>query len=273
MTLSREKTLCLVGCGKMGGAILNGWLESNILPVENIYVRENHVSAELLAAHKKYGFHLNVSDAEIPSQVDIVILAVKPQMMPEVIKELSSVVTGQCYVSVAAGVTLCAYEKELGKDVSIIRIMPNTPISVGRGVSAMIANAVCSSEEKSCAQALFESSGCVVELDSEDQMDVVTGMSGSGPAYVFALIEAYAAAGEAEGLSPKMSMQLARQTVCGAGELAFKSELTPTQLREMVTSPGGTTAAGLAVFRADDGINQLVHKTIKAAAKRSREIS
>jgi len=267
---SAKRTLCLIGCGKMGSAILRGWLENDILPVANIFVQEHYPSDELLEMQNDYNFWLNSKN--LPEHTDTIVLAVKPQMMADVLEDLSPM-TAKCYVSVAAGLNLPAYEKILGVSTQIMRVMPNTPVSVARGVCAIIGNAACNNERIAYTRSLFESIGHVVELESEDQMDAVTGVSGSGPAYVFSMIEAFAAAGEAEGLSPELSMTLARQTVCGAGELAYKSHLTATQLREMVTSPNGTTAAGLSVLRADDGIGPLMKRTVSAAAERSREMN
>lgn len=267
---SHERTLCLVGCGKMGSAILKGWLDQKVIAPKNLFVQEKHPSDDLLAMQKAYGFQLN-SDQK-PELFDTVVLAVKPQIMEQVLNDPDQV-RGNLYISVAAGLTLSFYEKILGLEMPIGRIMPNTPISVGKGVSALIANAACNEETKSYIRSLFEVSGVVVELETEKQMDAVTAMSGSGPAYVFAFIEAFAAAGEAEGLGPDLAMSLARHTVCGAGELAYQSPLSATELREMVTSPNGTTAAGLAVLRSEEGIELLLKKTVAAAAQRSREMN
>jgi pyrroline-5-carboxylate reductase len=265
-----ERTLCLVGCGKMGGAILKGWLDNKVVASKNLFVQEKHPSDDLLAMQKACEFQLNAE--EKPDLFDTVVLAVKPQIMEQVLKNPDQV-KGRLYISVAAGLTLSFYENILGSETPIGRIMPNTPISVGKGVSALIANAACNEEMKTYVRSLFEVSGIIVELETEKQMDAVTAMSGSGPAYVFALIEAFAAAGEAEGLAPDLAMTLARHTVCGAGELAYQSSLSATELREMVTSPNGTTAAGLAVLRSEEGIEPLLKKTVAAAAQRSREMN
>jgi pyrroline-5-carboxylate reductase len=177
------------------------------------------------------------------------------------------------FVSVAAGTTIAAYEAMLGAATPVVRAMPNTPAAVGRGISAIVGNAAATAAHLDQAEALLRAVGQVVRLESEDQMDAVTGLSGSGPAYVFHMIECMARAGEAEGLSPALAMQLARATVAGAGALAEAADETPAQLRENVTSPGGTTQAGLGVLMDEaTGLPPLMARTVAAAAARSREL-
>jgi pyrroline-5-carboxylate reductase len=177
------------------------------------------------------------------------------------------------FISIAAGTTIATFEAALGSRTPIIRTMPNTPAMVGRGITALCGNARSTAPDMALARALMAAVGEVVELDGEHQIDAVTAVSGSGPAYVFHLIEAMAAAGVAEGLPPDTAMQLARATVCGAGELAFQSPDTPAQLRINVTSPGGTTAAALAVLMDEAaGLPALMKRAVKAAADRGREL-
>jgi pyrroline-5-carboxylate reductase len=177
------------------------------------------------------------------------------------------------FVSIAAGTTLASFEAALGDATPIVRTMPNTPAMVGRGITALCRNGRVSDADMDLARELMSAVGQVVILEREDQIDAVTAVSGSGPAYVFHLIEAMASAGEAEGLPADIAMQLARATVCGAGELAFQSPETAAQLRINVTSPGGTTAAALKVLmNPETGFPALLKRAVKAAADRGREL-
>jgi pyrroline-5-carboxylate reductase len=176
-------------------------------------------------------------------------------------------------VSIAAGTSIATFEEVFGARTPVVRTMPNTPAMVGRGITGICANAPAGTAGLALARALMSAVGEVVELDGEHQIDAVTAVSGSGPAYVFHLIEAMAAAGVAQGLGPQMAMQLARATVCGAAELAFQSDDPASQLRINVTSPGGTTAAALAVLMDEGtGFPALLHTAVKAAADRGREL-
>ena len=184
-----------------------------------------------------------------PPDPAIVLVAVKPQMMGAALPTLRGYGNGATlFVSVAAGTTIATYEEMLGARTPVVRAMPNTPAAVGRGITAIIGNAHATPAHLDAAEALLRAVGQVVRLDSEDQMDAVTGLSGSGPAYVFHMIECLARAGEAQGLAPDLAMQLAQATVAGAGALAEAADETPAHLRENVTSPGGTTQAGLEVL-------------------------
>jgi pyrroline-5-carboxylate reductase len=178
------------------------------------------------------------------------------------------------FVSVAAGTTIDYFENILGSETQIVRAMPNTPAGIGKGITAVIGNAVVSSEGVDEAVQLLQAVGQVVRLENEGQIDVVTGVSGSGPAYVFHLIETLAAAGEAQGLPAKMAMQLAKATVAGAGALAQETGESPSQLRLNVTSPNGTTQAGLEVLMdVQTGLPPLIYKTVAAATDRSKELA
>ena len=258
--------LVLLGCGKMGSAMLQGWLAGG-LPPASVWVLEPHPSEWLAGT----GVHLNQT---LPAAPAIVLIAVKPQMMAAALPGLAALGGGQTlFLSIAAGTTIAQYQRVLGAGTPIIRAMPNTPAAVGRGISAIIGNAFASAADMALAEALLSAVGQVVRLDGEHQMDAVTAVSGSGPAYVFHLIEALAAAGEAEGLPAAMAMQLARATVTGAGELAHLAPETAAQLRINVTSPAGTTAAALAVLMdPDTGLSPLLRRAVKAAADRGREL-
>ncbi|CAM3040683.1 pyrroline-5-carboxylate reductase [Paracoccus aminovorans] len=255
--------LVLVGCGRMGGALLDGWLKGG-LAARAVHVLDPHPRAEL----SDLGISVN---GKLPADPAVLVIAVKPQMMADVLPRLS-VGAETLVVSVAAGVTLGAYEAAFPA-APIVRTMPNTPAAIGQGITAIIGNARTGAAEMALAEALMSAIGRVVRLEREDQMDAVTALSGSGPAYVFHMIEAMAAAGVAEGLAPALSLALARATVAGAGALAVAEDEDPARLREAVTSPGGTTAAGLrALMDPDSGLPPLMRRTIAAAAARGREL-
>jgi pyrroline-5-carboxylate reductase len=262
----RSHGLVLLGCGKMGSALLEGWLGQGI-PADAIWVLEPNPSDWLRGT----GVHLN---AGLPPAPAIVLLAVKPQMMGAALPGITAMGGGQTLVlSIAAGTTIASFEAVFGPATPIVRSMPNTPAAVGRGITAIVGNARTSEADLQLAEALLSAVGQVVRLEHEGQIDAVTAVSGSGPAYVFHLIEALAAAGEAEGLPAALAMQLARATVCGAGELAYRSPESASQLRINVTSPGGTTAAALAVLMDEaDGFPPLLRRAVKAAADRGREL-
>lgn len=266
MDFVAEKGLVLLGCGKMGSAMLQGWLEGG-LPPASIWVIDPNPSDWL----KKTGVSLN---GALPAAPGLVLIAVKPQMMGEALLALREMGNGPTlFISVAAGTPIAAFEAALGADSPIIRAMPNTPAAVGRGITSVFGNAVASSDQMDLAETLLKAVGQVVRLENEDQMDAVTGVSGSGPAYVFHMIECMAKAGEAEGLSPELAMQLAKATVAGAGALAEAAAETPAELRVNVTSPNGTTQAGLEVLMDEaSGLPCLMRRTVTAAANRSREL-
>ncbi|MCB1394664.1 MAG: pyrroline-5-carboxylate reductase [Rhodobacter sp.] len=261
-----DRGLVLLGCGKMGSALLEGWLKTG-LPAGSVHVIEPTPSDWL----KGTGVHLN---APLPPAPAMALLAVKPQMMGAALPGLQALGGGgTVFVSIAAGTSLKTIEETLGTGTPVVRVMPNTPAAVGRGISALIGNAAVSPEALALAQDLMAAVGETVLLQDESQMDAVTAVSGSGPAYVFHLIEALAAAGVAQGLPEAMAMQLARATVCGAGELARQSPESAAQLRINVTSPGGTTAAALAVLMNEaDGFPPLLARAVRAAADRSKEL-
>ncbi len=262
----KARGMVLLGCGKMGSAMLEGWLAQG-LPAGAVWVVDPSPSEWV----RSTGAHLN--DA-LPDAPALVLVAVKPQMMDEALPELAAFGGGDTlFISVAAGTPISAYEAMLGGGTPIIRAMPNTPAAVGRGITAIIGNAHAGAADLDLAEELLTAVGQVVRLDNEAQMDAVTAVSGSGPAYVFHLIEALAAAGEAEGLSAELAMTLAKATVAGAGALAEQADVSPAQLRINVTSPGGTTQAALEVLMNEtDGFPALLRRAVKAAADRSREL-
>ncbi|MBY6164060.1 pyrroline-5-carboxylate reductase [Mameliella alba] len=261
-----RRGLALLGCGKMGSAMLAGWLARG-LPASSVRVQDPYPSDWL----KEQGVLINEGFGDSPA---VVLIAVKPQMMGEALPALQSLPKGDTlFVSVAAGTPITTYEAYLG-GVPIVRAMPNTPAAVGKGITAIIGNSHATAAHLDQAEDLLSAVGEVVRLESESQMDAVTGVSGSGPAYVFHMIECLAKAGEAEGLAPDLAMSLARATVAGAGALAKESGEDPAQLRRNVTSPNGTTQAGLDVLMDEDkGLPPLIRATVAAASNRSKELA
>lgn len=262
-----EKGLVLLGCGKMGSAMLEGWLKDG-LPPQSVWVQDPYPSDWVQAQGVRVNEGLPVSPA-------IVLVAVKPQMMAEALPSLQAMGNGDTmFLSVAAGITIPYFEDMLGGDTPIIRAMPNTPAAVGKGITAIIGNARTGEDQLVLAEALLGAVGQTVRLEDEGQMDAVTGVSGSGPAYVFHLIETLAAAGEAQGLAPDLAMKLAKATVAGAGVLAEEADDTPSQLRINVTSPNGTTQAALEVLmNEEDGFPSLLKRAVGAATNRSKELA
>lgn len=268
MTMNDIETrgLVLLGCGKMGSAMLAGWLDGG-LPPTSVWVIDPNPSAWLQGT----GVHLN---AGLPESPAVVLVAVKPQMMGDALPAIAALGNGETlFLSVAAGTPIATFEAALGAETPIVRAMPNTPAAVGRGITAIIGNTHASAAQLDLAESLLGAVGQVVRLEDEGQMDAVTAVSGSGPAYVFHLIETLAAAGEAQGLAPDLAMTLAKATVGGAGVLAETAQESPTQLRVNVTSPNGTTQAALEVLMNEtDGFPALLTRAVKAAADRSREL-
>ena len=262
-----RRGLVLLGCGKMGSAMLAGWLEGGLAP-DSVWVLDPQPSDWLSGL----GVHLNEGLPEAPA---IVLIAVKPQMMGAALPSIVALGGGgTVFLSVAAGTPISAFETAFGGGSPVIRAMPNTPAAVGKGITAMIGNAQASAVDLDMAEGLLSAVGQVVRLESEAQMDAVTGVSGSGPAYVFHLIETLAAAGVAEGLPEDLAMQLAKATVAGAGALAEAADETPSQLRVNVTSPAGTTAAALEVLMDEaEGFPALMRRAVAAAPQRSRELA
>lgn len=262
-----QRGLVLLGCGKMGSAMLEGWLAGG-LPAASVWVVDPHPSDWLRGIG---GLHLN---EDLPASPAIALIAVKPQMMEAALPRLAPMGGGgTLFLSVAAGTPIRYYEDVLGPGTPVIRAMPNTPAAIGKGISALIGNGVSTQAHMELAEALLSAIGQTVRLDNEAEIDAVTGVSGSGPAYVFLMIEALAAAGEAEGLPAELSMRLAVATVAGAGALAEASGEAPAQLRWNVTSPNGTTQAGLEILMDErEGLPDLMRRTVAAAAARSREL-
>lgn len=270
--LKLEGTLVLVGAGKMGGAMLEGWLKGGADPAK-VVALDPAPPPEVKALLESKGVRLNPPVASI-TDAEVVIVAVKPQLMEDVLPGIISLGASKPLIlSVAAGKTIASFERHFGPGAAVIRTIPNTPAAVGRGITAMAANANVSPAQLGLARTLLSAVGEVVTVENEAMIDAVTAVSGSGPAYVFYLTECLAAAGEKIGLPKDLAMQLARATVAGSGELMRQSGNEAATLRQNVTSPKGTTYAALQVLMAEDGMQPLFDKAIAAAAARSRELA
>jgi pyrroline-5-carboxylate reductase len=260
----------LIGAGKMGGALLEGWLGLGVDPACIAVIEpQPAASIEALAAR---GVRINPDPASIDS--DAVVIAVKPQIAAEIMPNIAALVSpSSVVVSIMAGRTIKFLARALPCDAAVVRAMPNTPAAIGRGITVAVANSRVSSAQRQLADALLRATGAVEWIDDEAMMDAVTAVSGSGPAYVFLLAESLARAGEKAGLPAELAMRLARATVSGSGELLQRSSVDAAVLRQNVTSPGGTTAAALDVLMAPDGLDLLMERAVVAATTRSRELA
>ena len=263
--------ICLIGCGKMGGALLAGWQQDTRLSA-HFTVIDPFLSPA--AAHASTTYLAAVSELAVGYRPDLVILAVKPQMMADMLPSLSGLGDSEtCFLSIAAGLSTARLAAQLGRPARWLRAMPNTPAAIGQGVSALYAAADVPEDMTALSRRLLSAVGDVVDLPDEGLMNAVTALSGSGPAYVFLLAEAMAAAGQKLGLSADLAARLARQTVSGAGALmAAEPDIGADQLRRNVTSEGGTTAAALSVLMAENGLQPLFDAALHAAEQRGAEL-
>ena len=256
----------------MGGALLSGWLEKNL--AERYVVVEPMAGAHPATVSPHVTFLATSGDLPPNFRPPIAVLAIKPQSMSEALPHYRKLAgSGTVFLSIAAGKTLAFLEKNLGGKAAIVRAMPNTPAAIGRGISVLCANKRVDAAGRAQAEMLLAAVGDAAWIEDEALMDAVTAVSGSGPAYVFLLIECMTEAGIAAGLPPELAEKLARATVAGSGELARVSPQSAAALREAVTSPGGTTRAALDVLMAKDGLETLMRRAILAAAKRSKELA
>jgi pyrroline-5-carboxylate reductase len=265
--------ILLVGCGKMGDALLRGWLDRGIAASEVMVIEPSDQTA---GAARDRGVTTLAALDMLPDNFSprVVVFAVKPQVMPDVVPPYRSLVgPGTMFLSIAAGKALAFFEAHLG-DAAVIRAMPNTPAAIGRGMTVLCANGATAPSDRDLAQNLMAAAGEVAWIDDEAHMDGVTAVSGSGPAYIFYMIECLAAAGVAAGLPAELSAQLARATVEGSTALSHQDGSAPEVLRKNVTSPGGTTAAALDVLMNDvNGLQDVMTRAVAAAADRSRELA
>ncbi|OYD81061.1 pyrroline-5-carboxylate reductase [Azospirillum brasilense] len=265
-------SLLLAGCGKMGGAMLDGWLKAGI--ASSVAVVEPSGLPESLRGNPAVVLASGPDALPAGFAPDVVVLAVKPQVMDSVLPAYRALVRpGTVFLSVAAGKPIASFESALGEGAAIVRSMPNTPVAIGRGMTVAVGNPVVTEAQKTLCESLLRAVGDVAWVEDESLLDPVTAVSGSGPAYVFLMVEAMAKAGEAAGLPAELAMRLARATVAGAGELLHQSPTAAADLRKAVTSPNGTTQAALDVLMAGDGMQPLFDRAVAAAANRSRELA
>jgi len=264
-------TIVLVGAGKMGSAMLDGWIGLGLDPAR-VAVIEPQPSPELMALAAR-GLRLN-PDRHALRDPAVIVIAVKPQVAAEVVPAAAPLVgPSSVVVSIMAGQRLAALERALPGGTAAIRTMPNTPAAIGRGITVAVANAHVSAPQRELAGRLLAAIGTVEWVADEALLDAVTAVSGSGPAYVFLLAETLARAGAAAGLPADLAGRLARATVAGSGELLHRSPLEAATLRRNVTSPGGTTEAALAVLMGKDGLGPVMQQAVAAATRRSRELA
>lgn len=265
--------ITLIGCGKMGNALMQGWIKAEL--IDRAFIIDPSPLPEDFAQDPYIQGFQNLNDyaAEKPAP-DMVVLAVKPQIMTEVCDELKNIISPETpLLSIAAGRTLTGLSSLFAPEQPIIRAMPNTPAAIGQGMTAMVANAHITAAQKDSATRLMNATGQTIWLEDESLMDAVTALSGSGPAYIFLLIDILARAGETQGLPADQAMALARQTVIGASALAAADSASPAAtLRRNVTSPGGTTEAALKVLM-NGKLEEIFDEALKAAAARSRELA
>lgn len=263
-----QRGFVLIGCGHMGAALLHRWLESG-LDLKATTVLDPHPS-HWLERQSELGLTLNVVPSRSPA---VIVLATKPQLIREALEKLDTDrFSDTLFLSIAAGATITYFEELLSSSHPIVRSMPNTPATIGQGASAYISN-LAAKDHLPLAVTLLSGAGVAFELESETQMDAVTALSGSGPAYLFQMAESMALAGEKLGLSNEMAMALAKQTILGAGQLMSQSAMSPEELRKAVTSPAGTTQAALNILKSKTtGLDSLLLEAMKAAYDRSKEL-
>jgi pyrroline-5-carboxylate reductase len=265
-------TVVLAGCGNMGYAMLSGWLKSGRLAAIDVWVVEPNEALRLRAS--ELGSHAVENSDALPADLSpvLVVLAVKPQVMRDVVAGYKGFADGRTtFLSIAAGTPIATFEEILGA-VPVIRCMPNTPAAIGKGMMVTVANKLVTDDARDLVEKLLSASGEVAAVDDESLMDAVTAVSGSGPAYVFHFIEALTEAGENAGLPADTARLLAMQTVYGAASLAAESSEEPGTLRQQVTSPNGTTAAALSILMGEDRLKKLVGEAVEAARLRSIEL-
>ena len=273
MSLVIDGPVVLAGVGKMGAALLQGWL-SRGLAASSIIIQDPAVSGDAAEIARRHEIRVEDQLTQLDRAPAVIVAAVKPQVMDQVFPQLAKFAALNTVVlSIAAGRSIASFEKHLAPGIAVVRAMPNTPAAIGRGITGAVGNRYVTAEQKALCDTLLGAVGDVVWVDDEQLIDAVTAVSGSGPAYVFLLAECLAEAGRAAGLDAETAAKLARATVSGAGELLRQSASDAATLRQNVTSPGGTTAAALAVLMRDrDGLQHLMTEAVLAAKKRGREL-
>ena len=275
ISVSLQAQIVLVGCGNMGFAMLTGWLEKEVVQPEAVWVVEPTGVLRDRAAN--LGVQAVPDAADLPADLSarLLLFAVKPQLTDAVLPAYEPLVerSNPAIVSVAAGIGVARFEAAFGVNRAVVRVMPNTPSAIGQGMMVIFANRQVSQAQLDFVHLLMEASGKAAVIDDEALMDAVTAVSGSGPAYVFHMVEALRKAAIVAGLPDELAHELAMQTIIGAANYADAASEDVSKLREQVTSPNGTTAAALAVLmRDDDGLVALMVEAVEAARKRSEEL-
>jgi pyrroline-5-carboxylate reductase len=271
MAKNSEKPILLIGAGRMGGALLAGWVKRKIAPIAIV---EPKPSAALIKRAKKAKITIHASLTEAPGDVRACIVALKPQLLRTEAVHLKSIAqSGALMISIAAGTSIASLTKAWGRSAHIVRAMPNTPGAIGRGISALYAPKKVTDSERALADSLLAALGETVWVGREPLIDAATAVSGSGPAYVFHMVEAMAEAGRAEGLPRDVAEKLARATIVGGGALLDADPRPASELRQEVTSPGGTTEAALKVLMSARGLKALMARAVTAANKRAKQLS
>ncbi len=273
MTLAIHGSLLLAGAGKMGGALVTGWLDRGLDP-KQLIVQDPRPAAEVGELLARRGVMCQPQVPALSAPPAVIVVAVKPQIMGEVFPKLSRLAGPETLVlSVAAGKTIESFRAHLPPSSAVIRCIPNTPAAVGRGITVCCAGPGVTAAQRDLAQSLLSAVGEVGWVEDEALIDAATAVSGSGPAYIFLLTECLAQAAREAGINEELAKQLARATVCGAAELMHRSKLAPDVLRQNVTSPNGTTAAALSILMDEHGLQDLMTSAVLAAMRRSRELS
>jgi pyrroline-5-carboxylate reductase len=268
----KNLTLGFIGAGNMARSLIGGLIADGYA-AQRIWVSDvNGAALQQMAEH--HGVHTVATNAEVAEHAQVLVLAVKPQMLKEVVHELAPIIQARhpLLVSIAAGITVDSIDRWAGGNAAIVRCMPNTPAMVKAGATGLFANSRVTPAQRSQAEAILRAVGLTLWVDAEAQLDAVTALSGSGPAYYFLFMEAMAEAGIALGLAPETARLLSQQTALGAGRMAIESAVAPAELRRQVTSPGGTTERAIAAFE-DGGLRALVGAAMQAAAHRAAELS
>jgi pyrroline-5-carboxylate reductase len=264
-----NKKIGFIGTGKMGEALIKGIIHAKLVPPGNIYASDMDITKlQILEKELKINICNGNCDAVVNS--DIIIIAVKPQIVPAVLSEIKSSIKNQLIISIAAGVTIDSFEKNLPPKTKVVRVMPNIAATVEEAACAISPGSAVSKEDIAIASRIFNAIGKTVQLE-EYLMDAVTGLSGSGPAYIFMIIEAMADGGVHEGLDRNTAKLLAAQTVLGAAKMVLDGPSHTGELKDMVTSPGGTTIRGLRVME-EQGVRIAMMNAVIAACERSKEL-
>lgn len=266
-----QKRIAFIGAGNMASAIIRGLIAQGMPAPAMTATGIDSQALELL--HAELGIHTGEDNAQAVQNADIVVLAVKPQQLREVCQGLQGTLAHRpLIITIAAGVSMASIQQWLGAELPMVRCMPNTPAQCLTGASGLVANAACHDEQRALSEELFSAIGLAQWLDNEQQIHAVTALSGSGPAYIFYVIEAMEAAAIKQGLSPDLARRFAAQTAKGAAEMVLSGSVAPAQLKRNVMSPGGTTERAIRVLE-EKGLSDMFGQAMQAAALRSEELS